>query len=69
MELADKASSPDDTASRKVISRLRKKISKEYQELYGGTPDQDAVVESVHGKGYRINPSVRIVAPSQIRRQ
>lgn len=69
VDVADKASSPDDTASRKVISRLRMKVSKEYHELYGGTPDQNAVVESVHGKGYRINPLVRIVAPSQLRRQ
>jgi hypothetical protein len=67
-ELADKASSPDDVASRKAISRLRRKISGEYQELYG-TLDQHAVVESVRGKGYRINPSVRIVSSSQIRRQ
>jgi hypothetical protein len=66
-ELADKTSSPDEEATRQAISRLRKKLSKEHQELYGSSLSQDAVIESVQGKGYRINPAVRIVSPDQIR--
>jgi Queuosine biosynthesis protein QueC len=66
-ELAEKASIAGDQACRKAVSRLREKIDQEHQELYGSTLGQDAVIENVWGKGYRINPSVRIVSPSQLR--
>jgi hypothetical protein len=66
-ELADRTSSPNEEATRKAIWRIREKLSKENQELYGSSLSQDAVIESVQGKGYRLNPALRIVAPDQIR--
>jgi Queuosine biosynthesis protein QueC len=67
-DLAEAASSTGDVAGRKAISRLREKINGEYRELYGSLLDLDAVIENVQGKGYRLNPQVRVVAPDQLRR-
>ena len=67
-ELAETASSAGDQCGRKMISRLRAKISEDYQELYRIPLAPDAVIENVRGRGYRINPSVRIVSASQLRR-
>ena len=67
-ELAETAGSAGDQSGRKMISRLRAKISLEYQELYNTLLAPDAVIENVRGKGYRINPSVRIVSTRQFRR-
>jgi 7-cyano-7-deazaguanine synthase in queuosine biosynthesis len=68
-ELSERASMAGDQAGRKAVSRLRKQIDQEHQGLYGGTLGQDAVIENVWGKGYRINPSVRIVSPRELRRR
>jgi hypothetical protein len=45
---------------------LRKKISREFEQLYGGKLSLDAIIENVHGKGYRINPAVRVVAAAEL---
>jgi 7-cyano-7-deazaguanine synthase in queuosine biosynthesis len=66
-KLAEEASSTGDQSGRKAVSRLRRKIAEEYRKLYGGPLERDAVIENVWGQGYRINPSVRIVSPSQLR--
>ena len=55
-----------DTAGRRVVSRLRRRIMDEFNVLYGVELDLDGVIENVHGKGYRINPSVRVVAPGEL---
>jgi hypothetical protein len=44
-------------------------INKEYQQLYGSTLDANAIIENVRGKGYRLNSSVLVVAPDQLRRR
>ena len=67
-KLAEMVSSGGDQVARKAIARVREKISQEHQELYGIALALDAVIENVRGKGYRINPSVRIVSPDQLRR-
>ena len=66
-DLAEAAGSEGDTSGRKTISRIREKISREYQILYGSELGLDAIIETVQGKGYRLNPAVRIVTPDQIR--
>ena len=66
-DLAKAVSTTGEIAGRRAIFRLRKKINSEYQELYGSCPDSNAIVENIPGKGYRINPAVRVVAPDQIR--
>jgi 7-cyano-7-deazaguanine synthase in queuosine biosynthesis len=66
-DLAEQASGTGDQSGRKAISRLRKKLKREHREIYGSAMGDDAVIENVRGRGYRINPSVRIVSPSQLR--
>jgi len=65
-DLAAAASSTGDTAGRQAVSRVRKKISAEYQQLYGSPLGLDAVIENVQGRGYRLNPHVRVVTPDQL---
>ena len=67
-DLAEAASSTGDVSGRKTISRVRKKISDEYGKLYGSPLGLDAVIENVQGKGYRLNPLIRVVTPDQLRR-
>ena len=50
-ELAETASSAGDQCGRKMISRLRAKISEDYQELYRIPLAPDAVIENVRGRG------------------
>ena len=51
------------------IRRVRKHFSEGVAKLYNEKIDNDAVIENVHGKGYRLNPrSVRIVAAGEIAR-
>ena len=64
--LAEAVSSTGDSAGRKAVSRVRKKIGDEYQQLYGGQLGMDAVIEKVQGRGYRLNPHVRVVTPDQL---
>jgi len=54
---------------RRQVSRVRKRVHAGYQEKYGLPLSQDAFIENVHGRGYRINPSVRVLAPSEIGQQ
>lgn len=64
--LAD-ALNANEALVRKTISRIRKKIKTEYQDLHQETLSLDHILENSHGKGYRINPSnVHVVDPSEI---
>jgi len=67
-ELAAEIGEGGDQNGRKAISRLRHKIDREHLELYGSAPGPGAVIETVQGTGYRLNPSIRIISPGQIRR-
>jgi hypothetical protein len=67
-DLAEALGRVGDTAARKAVSRLRRKISREFMQLYNIELSLDAVIENVHGKGYRINPAVRVVAPAALAR-
>jgi 7-cyano-7-deazaguanine synthase in queuosine biosynthesis len=66
-DLAEAANTTGEVAGRKAVSRLRKKIDGEYHELYGSRLDADAIIQNVQGKGYRLNPEVRVVAPDQLK--
>ena len=67
--LAREVSKSGDIAGRKDVSRLRELISQDLALLYG-TLDRNAVIENVPGKGYRLNPRVRVVpAPELARRR
>lgn len=40
----------------------------EVSERIGSAPGLEAIIETVQGKGYRLNSSIRIVSPRQIQR-
>jgi len=42
---------------RKLVQRIRRDIAAAYLEAHGVAPDKNAVIESVQGKGYRLNPT------------
>ncbi len=65
--LADAVSGANDTAARKAIERIRKRIAADWSKLFGGEPEPNAVIENVSRKGYRLNPQVRVVSPDQLR--
>jgi hypothetical protein len=44
-------------------------MNTEFEELYGSRLGFDAVIENLRGKGYRLNPAVRVVAPDQLKRR
>jgi hypothetical protein len=51
------------------IRRVRTHFSEGVTRLYNDKIDNDAVIENVHGKDYRLNPRrVRTVAPDEIAR-
>ena len=50
------------------IRRVRRHFSQGVAQLYNEKIDNDAVIENVHGKGYRLNPRrVRVVARGEMR--
>lgn len=66
-ELSNLLGLEDSGAVRSMLRRMRKKLSAEFERKYGLTLSKDAVVENVHGKGYRINPNVRILDVKNIK--
>ena len=49
------------------INRVRRHFSQGLAQLYNDRVDNDAVIENVHGKGYRLNPrTVRVVAAQEL---
>lgn len=60
--LKDAASGEPDTPTlRRQLHRLRAGIRDRYQQATGVRLDDDAVIESVHGQGYRVHPT-RVLA-------
>jgi hypothetical protein len=49
-----------------MIYKLRLKFSRQFEKRFGYTLREDAIIENAHGKGYRLNPKVRVVDPSEI---
>ena len=68
-ELVDLSGLTDAAALRQAITRIRMDLREGFVLLYGTEPDKNAVIENVRGKGYRINPKVRVVAPDEIARR
>ena len=65
--LADDLGVSDAEAVAQAVRRIRKEIADGYEALEGYRPDDGAVIENVPKSGYRLNPSVVIVAPSEFR--
>jgi hypothetical protein len=53
----------DDDALRRRVERIRDKISKALAEAGNATTDREIVIQSMTWGGYRLNPSVSLVAP------
>jgi 7-cyano-7-deazaguanine synthase in queuosine biosynthesis len=65
--LADDLGLPDAEAVAQAVRRVRKEIAEGFEALEGYRPDDAAVIENVPGSGYRLNPAVVIVSPSEFR--
>ncbi len=65
--LADVLSIEEATLRRRV-SRFRQRIADLFVRHFGFPLAQDAVIETREWKGYRLNPGVRVLALSEIRR-
>lgn len=67
--LIDSAGFGGETNLRKAISRINKDFGREYRELYPNDRRGPALIENVRGKGYRLNPYIRVVALDQLLRE
>lgn len=56
----------EEATVRKRVSKCRSKFAKHYLERCGKEPSQDVLIETRHGRGYRLNPWVRFVAPTEL---
>jgi|GEM_PF-557011 len=65
--LADDLGLPDAEAVAQAVRRIRKEIAEGFEALEGYRPQDNAVIENVPGSGYRLNPAVVIVSPSEFR--
>jgi 7-cyano-7-deazaguanine synthase in queuosine biosynthesis len=65
--LADDLGLPDAETIAQAVRRIRKEIAEGFEALEGYRPDDAAVIENVHGSGYRLNPAVVIVSPLELR--
>ena len=54
---------------RQRVYRLRRKISKRYEELTGYILDEMDLIQNKQWRGYRLNPAVVVVEAHQLRRQ
>ncbi len=56
----------EDPSLRRLVSRIRNKLFKEFQAKYGLPLPQDALLQNVPKRGYRLNPAVRVLDPSEV---
>jgi 7-cyano-7-deazaguanine synthase in queuosine biosynthesis len=56
----------DEASVRKLVSRARKRISDDFLARYGVPLPVNACVENKAWKGYRLNPMVRVLQPSEL---
>jgi hypothetical protein len=68
-ELADRIEPSDEEGVRKTIARIRADLAEGCVALGRPTLAPNQLIQTIHGKGYRINPTtVRVVALGEIRR-
>lgn len=68
-KLAARIKSEDDPL-RKLVSRLRKQLTDQYEASTGFPLDQEDLVQTRHWQGYRLNPHVVVTPPhSLVRRE
>jgi hypothetical protein len=51
---------------RQRILRSRRSLSRQFREKLGWTLDQNEIIENDRWQGYRLNPRLLLVAPSQL---
>jgi hypothetical protein len=57
----------DEPSLRRRVCRFRKAVSSRFEEHCGLPLSQDAIIETKEWSGYRLNPSVRLVDPGQVK--
>ena len=65
-ELAAQAGNGDQELVRKAIQRIRSRVARDYSDLYGDTPDMNALIETVPRRGDRLNPGVEVVSVAEL---
>ena len=55
------ATTIDDTAIRQLVRRIRKDFGESYELLEGAPPPDDLLIQNVSRKGYRLNPTIRLI--------
>lgn len=55
-----------DDSLRRCVLRVRRRVTRLFETHCGLTLADDAIIQSITWRGYRINPDVRVVAPDQI---
>ena len=65
--LADELGLSEAEAVAAAVRRIRKEIAEGFGALEGYRPDDEAVIENISGRGYRLNPLVAIVTPAEWR--
>jgi hypothetical protein len=55
-----------DYSVRREISRIRTKVKNAFRRRFNMTLSRTALIDGAYGKGYRLNPRVQVLAPSQL---
>lgn len=63
--LADDLGLSGAEAVAQVVRRIKKEVGDGFEALEGYRPDDAAVIENIHGSGYRLNPAVVIVSSAE----
>lgn len=56
----------EEPTMRRRVSDCRSKFTQMYLGKCGKKPPEDMLIENKHGRGYRMNPAIRIVAPTEL---
>lgn len=57
----------EEPSVRKLISRTRRRLFRDFEARYGVPLPQNALIENTSWHGYRLNPAVQLLDPSQLR--
>lgn len=68
-QIADKRAKPSEGAITAAIKRARDQLRDDFLKLHNVDIDENVFIENRSKKGYRLNPSIRLVSPDQIRRK
>jgi 7-cyano-7-deazaguanine synthase in queuosine biosynthesis len=54
------------TAFRQHVTRCRRQIAKAFEEVHGEKPSRSLLIQNRHGSGYRLDPTINVVARERL---